>query len=60
MYRKIYENLLEWKNSSDKKPLMLLVARQVGKTYVIEEFFNFKKKIYFKTNKLLICIKTLL
>lgn len=38
MYRKIYENLLEWKNSSDRKPLMLLGARQVGKTYVIEEF----------------------
>ena len=38
MYRKIYEKLLEWKNSDDKKPLMLLGARQVGKTYIIEEF----------------------
>ena len=38
MRRKIYKKLLEWKNSNLKKPLMLLGARQVGKTYIIEEF----------------------
>lgn len=53
MYRKIYENLLEWKNSSDKKPLMLLGARQVGKTYVIEEFFNFKKINLFQDKQII-------
>mgnify|MGYP004657394955 FL=1 len=34
----MYKKLLEWKNSNLKKPLMLLGARQVGKTYIIEEF----------------------
>ncbi len=39
MQRKIYNYLLEWKNNSkNKKPLMLLGARQVGKTYIIREF----------------------
>lgn len=38
MKRKIYSQLLNWKNDIDRKPLMLLGARQVGKTYVIREF----------------------
>ncbi len=39
MKRKIYNYLLAWKNNSkNKKPLMLLGARQVGKTYIIREF----------------------
>ena len=39
MKRKIYNKLLEWKNNLDDiKPLMVLGARQVGKTYVINEF----------------------
>ena len=38
MYRKIYKKLLDWKNADERKPLMLLGARQVGKTYIIEEF----------------------
>ena len=39
MYRKIYKKLLSWKNTKeDNKPLMLLGARQVGKTYIIENF----------------------
>ncbi len=38
MKRKIYQKLLEWKNSKDRKPLMLLGARQVGKSYIVEEF----------------------
>ncbi len=49
MYRKIYKKLLSWKNTKeDNKPLMILGARQVGKTYIIEnfcqkEFSNFKE-----------------
>ena len=36
MRRKIYDKLLEWKNDeNNKKPLMILGARQVGKTYII-------------------------
>ena len=38
MERKIYKDLLEWKNSSDRKPLILQGARQVGKTYIVNYF----------------------
>ncbi len=39
MKRKIYNELLKWKNDSlNVKPLMILGARQVGKTYIIEKF----------------------
>lgn len=39
MKRKIYSELLKWKNENNNiKPLMLLGARQVGKTYIITEF----------------------
>lgn len=38
MYRKIFEYLKEWKNSSYRKPLILQGARQVGKTYSILTF----------------------
>lgn len=38
MKRKIYINLLEWKNNKEHKPLILLGARQVGKTYILKEF----------------------
>ena len=38
MKRKIYEKLINWKNNGMKKPLMIIGARQVGKTYIINEF----------------------
>lgn len=38
MKRKVYEKLINWKNRGMKKPLMIIGARQVGKTYIIEEF----------------------
>lgn len=38
MYRKITEHLAGWKNSPYRKPLILLGARQVGKTYSVLEF----------------------
>lgn len=37
MKRKIYDDLLNWKNN-ENKPLIVLGARQVGKTYIINEF----------------------
>ena len=48
MKRKIYDELLNWKNSDNIKPLMVLGARQVGKTYIIKEFCSheFKNFIY--------------
>ena len=36
--RKIMQDLIDWKNKKDKKCLLVQGARQVGKTYIIEEF----------------------
>lgn len=38
MRRKLYNQLLKWKDSSTRKPLLLLGARQVGKTWLMKEF----------------------
>ena len=39
MKRKIYDELLKWKNNTDNvKPLIVLGVRQSGKTYIINEF----------------------
>ena len=48
MKRKIYVDLLKWKNTESKIPLMVVGARQIGKTYIINEFCKkeFKKYIY--------------
>lgn len=65
MKRNAIEQLLDWKNSTDRKPLVLKGARQVGKTWLMEEFgrlyyddtfyFNFDEEdelqSVFKTNK---------
>ena len=40
MKRDLYAKLLEWKKSTHRKPLVLKGARQVGKTYLINEFGN--------------------
>lgn len=36
--RKTLKNLLNWKNSSNRKPLVLRGARQVGKTTLVNLF----------------------
>lgn len=38
MERKIYKELLAWKRSPGRKPLILQGARQVGKTYIVNYF----------------------
>jgi len=38
MKRILYESLLRWKKDINRKPLLLQGARQVGKTYLINEF----------------------
>lgn len=38
MERTVYQKLLTWKEAKDRKPLVLLGARQVGKTYILKEF----------------------
>ena len=37
MERTVYQKLLEWKDAPDRKPLVMLGARQVGKTYILKE-----------------------
>lgn len=51
MKRKIYKQLLDWKNNNDNvKPLMLLGARQVGKTYIIDDFCKNEYENYIHIN----------
>lgn len=38
MYRKIISNLKEWKDKKERLPLILKGARQVGKTWILQEF----------------------
>ena len=38
MRRFIIEDLIKWKESKRRKPLILRGARQVGKTWILEEF----------------------
>lgn len=40
MYRKAYKTLLNWKDSNTRKPMIMLGARQVGKTWLMREFGN--------------------
>lgn len=65
MERFILNNLIEWKNSKYRKPLILKGVRQVGKTWILKEFgkkyyknfvyFNFDENIeylqFFQTTK---------
>ena len=52
MYRKIEEELKAWKENY-KMPLMLIGARQTGKTYILEEFCknNFQNYVYINLDK---------
>ena len=38
MYRNIKNKLIEWEKNSVKEPLLVMGARQIGKTYIIQEF----------------------
>lgn len=53
MRRDIEQKLLEWKNSSKRKPLIIKGARQVGKTYSLKKFGaeNFKRCHYINLEK---------
>jgi len=48
MKRKITEMLVAWKNSKERKPLIVSGARQVGKTYILKKFgeMNFEQVVY--------------
>ena len=38
MKRKIEAKLIRWQNKKNRKPLLLQGARQVGKTYLLQNF----------------------
>jgi predicted AAA+ superfamily ATPase len=48
MYRNIVNQLIEWKKSDERKPLIVLGARQFGKTYSLLDFGrqNYKHVAY--------------
>lgn len=48
MYREISNKLEKWKESNNRKPLILWGARQVGKTYSLKKFAseNYENTIY--------------
>ena len=48
--RKIYDELLKWKNSNNIKPLMVLGVRQAGKTFIIDEFCKNEYENYVYVN----------
>ena len=56
MERKIYKDLLEWKNRADRKPLILQGARQVGKTYIVNYFAGkeYENSIYCNFEKYIV------
>ena len=49
MERFAIEKLSEWKNSEDRKPMVLRGARQVGKTWLMQEFGKrcYRNTVYF-------------
>lgn len=53
MKRTLYSKLLEWKNRSERKPLILNGARQVGKTYLLQEFGQkeYQKMAFFSLDR---------
>ncbi|MFY7908028.1 MAG: ATP-binding protein [Emticicia sp.] len=48
MLRSIYKDLVKWKYSPNRKPLILQGARQVGKTWLMKDFgeTQFEKTVY--------------
>lgn len=46
MKRKIYDKMLEWKNSRNGTALLINGARRVGKSYIAEEFAKANYKSY--------------
>lgn len=55
MKRKIYDNLVKWKENNSNMPFMLIGARQTGKTYVLTEFCRneFENYIYLNLDSMI-------
>ena len=52
MDRKIYNELIRWKKTDMTKPLMIIGARQIGKTHIIREFCKNEFAKYIEINLL--------
>jgi len=50
MKRKIYSNLVAWKNKSNRLPLIVNGARQVGKSYILQKFAKQEFENYILVN----------
>ena len=50
MKRELYNQLLMWKQSKNRKPLIVQGARQVGKTYLINQFGKNEYKDFISLN----------
>ena len=50
MKRLIYNDLQEWKNDVKRKPLLLQGARQIGKTFIVNQFGKNEYKNYIRLN----------
>ena len=48
--RKMYERMLEWKNTKAKECLLIKGARQVGKTYLVREFGRAEYESFIEIN----------
>lgn len=48
--RKMYEQLLRWKNNKGKECLLIKGARQVGKTYLVREFAKAEYESFVEIN----------
>lgn len=48
--RKIYDRLLDWKSKKSRECLLVRGARQIGKTFIIEEFGKKQYKSYVYLN----------
>lgn len=53
MQRDVYSKLIDWKQKASRKPLILNGARQVGKTYILQEFGHneYKKLAFFSLDR---------
>lgn len=48
--RKLYEKLLEWKNTKSRECLLIKGARQVGKTYLVRKFGHAEYESFIEIN----------
>ncbi len=50
MRRELTKKLVDWKSKPDHKPLIIYGARQVGKTYLVEEFAKNNYEYFYSIN----------